>query len=228
MKILRLKLYPVTTPRQTGITNQHVIVRCETAEGLVGWGEMSDLSHLPMHQIDLPKLEQVLNGLLCGKDARNLLKIEDDLIRAYPEESYKYSRSGSVRQGVELALLDLVGRAQGLPVYELFGGKLRDRIKVCYPIFSMRSVDQVSLNIDRVQSKYEEGFDLIRVYVGANLEADELFLRQFSERFVGRVSTGKLRHAPLFDANASHPVGACDCDGGALPPGADALHPGIY
>lgn len=199
MKILRLKLYPVTTPRQTGITNQHVIVRCETAEGLVGWGEMSDLSHLPMHQIDLPKLEQVLNGLLCGKDARNLLKIEDDLIRAYPEESYKYSRSGSVRQGVELALLDLVGRAQGLPVYELFGGKLRDRIKVCYPIFSMRSVDQVSLNIDRVQSKYEEGFDLIRVYVGANLEADELFLRQFSERFVGRVSIKSLDFSNSLD-----------------------------
>ena len=199
MKILRLKLYPITTPRETGMTNSHVIVRLETNEGLVGWGEMSDLSHLPMHQFDLPKLEGVLNGLLVGKDARNLLKIEDDLLRAYPEESYKYSHSGSVRQGVELALLDLVGRAQGVPVYELFGGKLRDRIKVCYPIFSMRSVDQVSPNIDRVQSKYEEGFDLIRVYVGANLEADELFLRQFSERFVGRVSIKSLDFSNALD-----------------------------
>ena len=199
MKILRLKLYPITTPRETGMTNSHVIVRLETNEGLVGWGEMSDLSHLPMHQFDLPKLEGVLNGLLVGKDARNLLKIEDDLLRAYPEESYKYSHSGSVRQGVELALLDLVGRAQGVPVYELFGGKLRDRIKVCYPIFSMRSVDQVRPNIDRVQSKYEEGFDLIRVYVGANLEADELFLRQFSERFVGRVSIKSLDFSNSLD-----------------------------
>ncbi len=199
MKILRLKLYPITTPRETGMTNSHVIVRLETNEGLVGWGEMSDLSHLPMHQFDLPKLEGALNGLLVGKDARNLLKIEDDLLRAYPEESYKYSHSGSVRQGVELALLDLVGRAQGVPVYELFGGKLRDQIKVCYPIFSMRSVDQVSLNIDRVQSKYEEGFDLIRVYVGANLEADELFLQQFSERFVGRVSIKSLDFSNALD-----------------------------
>lgn len=199
MKILRLKLYPITTPRETGMTNQHVIVRLETAEGLVGWGEMSDLSHLPMHQIDLPKLEQVLNGLLSGKDARNLLKIEDDLIRAYPEESYKYSRSGSVRQGVELALLDLVGRSQGVPVYELLGGKLRDRIKVCYPIFTMRSVEQVAPNLYRVQAKLEEGFDLIRVYVGANLEADMLFLRQFSERFAGRVSIKSLDFSNALD-----------------------------
>ncbi len=199
MKILRLQLYPITTPRETGMTNQHVIVRLETADGLVGWGEMSDLSHLPMHQFDLPKLERVLNGLLTGKDARNLLKIEDDLIRAYPEESYKYSHSGSVRQGVELALLDLIGRAQGIPVYELLGGKLRDRIKVCYPIFSMRSVDQVSSNIDRVQARYEEGFDLIRVYVGANLEADELFLRQFAERFAGRVSIKSLDFSNALD-----------------------------
>ena len=199
MKILRVNLYPITTPRETGMTNLHVIVRLETSEGFIGWGEMSDLSHLPMHQFDLPKLERVLSGLLVGKDGRNLLKIEDDLLRAYPEESYKYSHSGSVRQGVELALLDLVGRAQGVPVYELFGGKLRDRIKVCYPIFSMRSVDQVSPNIDRVQSKYEEGFDLIRVYVGANLEADELFLRQFSERFVGRVSIKSLDFSNSLD-----------------------------
>ncbi len=199
MKILRLKLYPITTPRETGMTNQHVIVRLETAEGLVGWGEMSDLSHLPMHQIDLPKLEQVLNGLLSGKDARNLLKIEDDLIRAYPEESYKYSRSGSVRQGVELALLDLVGRSQGVPVYELLGGKLRDRIKVCYPIFTMRSVEQVGPNLDRVQAKLDDKFDLIRVYVGANLEADMLFLRQFSERFAGRVSIKSLDFSNALD-----------------------------
>ncbi len=199
MRIQRLQLYPITTPRETGITNEHVIVRLETDAGLVGWGEISDLSHLPMHQFDLPKLERVLNGLLGGKDPRNLLKIEDDLKRAYPEESYKYSRSGSVRQGVELALLDLVGRAQDVPVYELLGGKLCDRIRVCYPIFSMRSVEQVGHNLDRVQAKYDDGFDLIRVYVGANLEADELFLRQFAERFAGRVAIKSLDFSNALD-----------------------------
>src|SRR5690349_4123284 len=161
MKIQRLSLHPVTVARETRATNQHIIVRLEAEGDRVGWGEMSDLSHLPMHQFDLPALERALNDLLTGQDARALLRLEDALKRAYPEESYKYSRSGSVRQGVELALLDLVGRASGVPVYELLGGKLRDRIRVCYPIFAMRSVDQVEANLERVRARSAEGFDLI-------------------------------------------------------------------
>src|SRR5690349_20357508 len=161
MKLLRLSLHPVTIARETKATNQHIIVRVEAEDERVGWGEMSDLSHLPMHQFDLPALERSLSDLIVGQDARDLLRLEDALIRAFPEESYKYSRSGSVRQGVELALLDLVGRAEGVPVYQLFGGKLRDRIRVCYPIFAMRSVDQVEANLERVRARSAEGFDLI-------------------------------------------------------------------
>ena len=199
MKIQRLKLYPVTITRETGATNQHVIVRLEAEGERVGWGEMSDLSHLPMHQFDLPALEQALGDLIVGQEARDLLRLEDALLRAFPEEGYKYSRSGSVRQGVELALLDLVARADGVPVYQLFGGKLRDRIHVCYPIFAMRSLEQVPANLERVQKRYEQGFDLIRLYAGANLEADALFLRQFAERFSGKVAVKSLDFSNALD-----------------------------
>src|SRR6476661_6867884 len=112
MKIQRIQLFPIASPRQTGIANQHVIVKLETADGAVGWGEMSDLSHVPMYQFDLPELERMLN--------------------------------------------------------ELLGGKLRDRMRVCYPIFRMRSVEEVGPNLERVEEKLQLGFDLIRVYVGAN------------------------------------------------------------
>jgi len=180
MNIDNLQLFPVTVTRETGVTNLHILVRLEAEGGLVGWGELSDQSHLPVYQFNLPELARDLNGLLRGQPVHDLLRLEDVLIRAYPEEGYKYSRSGSVRQGVELALLDLEARAQGVPVYQLFGGKLRDGIHVCYPIFAMRSLEQVPANLARVQARYEDGFDLIRVYVGANLEADALFLEQFA------------------------------------------------
>jgi L-alanine-DL-glutamate epimerase-like enolase superfamily enzyme len=199
MKIQRIKLHPLTVARDTGATNQHILVRLEAGDGQVGWGEMSDLSHLPLHQFDVPGLERLLADFLLGRDARNLLAIDDAMQKAYPEESYKYSRSGSVRQGVELALLDLVGRARGVPVHELFGGRLRDRIRVCFPIFAMRSMEQVQPNLDRVQAKLEEGFDLIRVYVGANLEVDELFLGKFAERFAGRVAIKSLDFSNALD-----------------------------
>jgi len=199
MKLRSLQLYPLTVTRETGVTNQHIIVRLEAQDGLVGWGEMSDQSHLPMYQYDLPDLERTLTSLLAGQEAGDLLRLEDVLLRAYPEEGYKYSRSGSVRQGVELALLDLAGRAAGVPVYQLFGGKLRDRIHVCYPIFAMRSVDQVAGNLARVAARAEEGFDLIRLYAGANLEADELFLQQFVERFRGRVAIKSFDFSNALD-----------------------------
>jgi len=198
MKIQRIQLFPIASPRQTGIANQHVIIKLET-ENAVGWGEMSDLSHVPMYQFDLPELERMLNELLRGKDPRNLAKIEDDLIRFYPDEGHMYSRSGLVRQGVDLALHDLLGRVDNLPVYALLGGKLRDRMRVCYPIFRMRSVEEVGPNLDRVEEKLQLGFDLIRVYVGANLEADELFLGQFTDRFKGRVTIKSLDFSNLLD-----------------------------
>jgi galactarate dehydratase (D-threo-forming) len=199
MKIQRVQLFPVATPRQTGIANQHVIVRMETDNSIVGWGEMSDLSHVPMYQFDLGELERMLNQLLKGRDPRNIVKIEDDLIRFFPDEGHMYSRSGLVRQGIDLALHDLIGRVEGVPVYDLLGGKMRDRMRVCYPIFRMRSVDEVEPNLQRVEEKLAEGFDLIRVYVGVDQAADELFLGRFTDRFAGRVEIKSLDFSNLLD-----------------------------
>lgn len=199
MKISRVQLFPVATPRQTGIANQHVIVQLEAGDSHVGWGEMSDLSHVPMYQFDIRELERMLNELLRGRDGRNIAKIEDDLIRFFPDEGHMYSRSGLVRQGIDLALHDLNARAQGAPVYHLLGGKLRDRMRVCYPIFRMRSVEEVPGNLERVEEKLAQGFDLIRVYVGANQGADEAFLGQFTDRFAGRVQIKSLDFSNLLD-----------------------------
>lgn len=199
MKIQNVQLFPIATPRQTGIANQHVIVKIEAGDSHVGWGEMSDLSHVPMYQFDIGELERMLNQLLGGRDPRNMAKIEDDLIKFFPDEGHMYSRSGLVRQGVDLALHDLNGRLHGAPVYELLGGKLRDRMRVCYPIFRMRSVEEVEPNLTRVAEKLQQGFDLIRVYVGANEEADALFLEKFTDRFDGRVEIKSLDFSNLLD-----------------------------
>jgi galactarate dehydratase (D-threo-forming) len=199
MQISQIKLFPIATARSTGVTNQHVIVRLAAGESHIGWGEMSDLSHVPMYQFDLPELERTLNELLRGKDARNLAKIEDDLLRFYPDEGHMYSRSGLVRQGVDLALHDLLGHADGLPAWALLGGQLRERIKVCFPIFRMRAAEEITPNLERVQAALDQGFDLIRVYVGANVEADLAFLNQFAERFRGRVAIKSLDFSNLLD-----------------------------
>lgn len=199
MQIAHITLHPIATRRRTGIANQHVVVQVETDDGYAGWGEMSDLSHVPMYQFDLPELERMLNELCRGRDPRNLSALEDALIKFFPDEGHMYSRSGLVRQGMDLALHDLLGRRDGVPVYELLGGALRTRMRVCYPIFRMRAVKEVEPNLQRVEAMQAQGFDLIRLYVGANQAADVAFLQGFAARFDTRVAIKSWDFSNLLD-----------------------------
>lgn len=199
MKISSIILHPITTTRHTGIANQHVIVKVVTEDGHFGWGEMSDLSHVPMYQLDLPELERMLNELCKGRDPRNLAAIEDDLIKFFPDEGHMYSRSGLVRQGIDLALHDLNGRFYQVPASDLLGGRIRDRMKVCYPIFRMRSLEEVEPNLLQVEEMLNQGFDLIRLYVGANHVADVEFLKGFTEEFEGRSTIKSWDFSNLLD-----------------------------
>ncbi len=195
MKIARVRLHPIRVARETGVANEHVIVEIETDTGVPGWGEMSDLSHLPLYQFDLPQLEAALSDILVGADPRALNGIERQMIGFYPDEGHMYSRSGLVRQGVDLALHDCLGRAEGVPVHALLGGALRDRIPVCYPVFRLRSIDGVAAALDRVAEKLADGFDVIRFYAGTDTAADLAFVTGFADRFAGRVRIKSLDYS---------------------------------
>ncbi len=199
MRIASISLHPVRIARDTGVANDHVLVRLETDDGAVGWGEMSDLSHLPMYQFDLAKLEASLAEILVGSDPRMLGLLERRMRDFYPDEGHMYSRSGLVRQGVDLALHDLVARAEGVPVHQLLGGAARDRIAVCYPVFRLRSTDQVEDALAGVADKLDKGFSTIRFYVGADPAADVAFLSAFAGRFGSTVRIKSLDFSNLLD-----------------------------
>jgi len=198
MKISHIKLHLVSAARRTGIVNYHVIVHLETTSGAIGWGEMSDLSHFPMYQFDIPLLEKTLNQLLVGRDPRNLAAMDAMFAELFPPENHKYGRSGLVRQGIELACLDLIGREDGVPVHSLLGGKVRDKIKVCYPIFRQRSEADIAPNLERIEAMLALGFDLYRVYVGANVDVDILFFQQMRERFGDTVKIKSIDFSNLM------------------------------
>ncbi len=192
MKIARLQLHPVLVARETGVANEHVIVEIETDDGVPGWGEMSDLSHLPLYRFDLAQLQSALSEILVGSDPRALNQIERRMMGFYPDEGHMYGRSGLVRQGVDLAIHDCLGRADGVPVNSLLGGALRDRIAVCYPVFRLRTTDQVTAALDRVEEKLRDGFDVIRFYAGTDHAADLAFMKGFVDRFAGRARIKSL------------------------------------
>jgi len=195
MRVTRVTLHPVSTRRETGGVNQHVIVRLETDSGVVGVGEMSDMSHPPAMQPDLGDLEKVANQLLVGREPIALTESYGLLSQALPREG----KVSVMRCGFDLALWDAVAKQLGQPVYNLLGGKVRDRIRVCYPIFRMRSIDEVPANLARVERRYAEGFDLFRLYCGGNLDADEAFLKEVRRRYGGKVQIKSLDLSGLLD-----------------------------
>ncbi|HET8611481.1 MAG TPA: galactonate dehydratase [Sphingomonas sp.] len=101
-----------------------VFVRVETSDGLVGWGEASLESHA---EAVVGELEHVRDRLI-GCDAE---RIEDAWQTLHRLGFY---RGGPVRMsaisGIDQALWDIKGRRLGVPIWQLLGGRVRDRIDV--------------------------------------------------------------------------------------------------
>jgi len=99
-------------------------VRIETDTGLVGWGECSD-NRSPY---GIAGSVRDLASVLVGQDPRPVERLYWDMLRAtrqnYGGVSFK------AMAGIELALWDIKAKALGVPVYELFGGPLRDRMRL--------------------------------------------------------------------------------------------------
>lgn len=98
-------------------------VKVTTECGLVGWSECTDSHGSPRG------MEGVVNDmspLLLGQDPRRIGKLLSDM------HSRTRQSPGSIVQkaiaGIENALWDIKAKALGVPVYELFGGAVRDSI----------------------------------------------------------------------------------------------------
>jgi hypothetical protein len=121
MKLTDLRLWPIEVtcrdvPATFGTPNRrHVVVRLTTGDGVVGWGEMTGLSAGGPLAPDLDRLEAALRRELIGVDARDLRVLNERLRRWLGEDGV----ARQVRCGLDLALIDLLGRARGEPAWRL-------------------------------------------------------------------------------------------------------------
>ncbi|CAL1699112.1 unnamed protein product [Somion occarium] len=101
-----------------------VFLRIETSDGLVGWGEATLEGHTEAIEGALDALRQTF----VGWDAD---RVQDIWQHAYRSKFY---RGGpvlmSALSGVDIALWDIKGKKLGVPVWQLLGGKVRDKVKV--------------------------------------------------------------------------------------------------
>jgi galactonate dehydratase len=150
MKITAVKPYPVWI----GIRNQ-LIVKVETDEGVFGWGE----SGLSGREMAVSGALEHYSRFLVGRNPFD--------IGAIWQESYRsqYFEGGRVLQAaisaVDIALHDIKGKALGVPVYDLLGGKQRDKV----PTFaSCGDEAENDVAINRAKELMAMGFDAIRFF----------------------------------------------------------------
>ena len=117
MKISAIRPYPVWV----GIRNQ-LLVKVETDEGIHGWGE----SGLSGREKAVCGAVEHYREFLIGRDPLLIGAIWQELYRS------QYFEGGRVLQAaisaIDIALHDIKGKALGVPVHQLLGGKQRDRI----------------------------------------------------------------------------------------------------
>lgn len=201
--ITGIRLYPIQTPRLSGDLSQHVLLRLDTDTGCFGVGEYADITDLPLTMPDLDDLQKSLANVLCGQNAMELARLDHLLGLLFTGRGDTGIYTGSLRAGVEMALHDIVGKVLSLPVYALWGGPVRTRIKVCFPIFRNLNEQHIDQNLQIINQLLGQGFDCFRLYIGGSPEIDDRFLDALRRQIGDRITM------QAFDlSNHVHPAEA--------------------
>ena len=107
------------------IRNGHsLFVKIHTNQGIWGCGEGVDATPGTYH------LVKMMGERIKGQSPLNVHRLFEDVRRSGFFEGAQSGMFVSVLTAVETALWDLAGKALNLPVYQLLGGKFRDKIRV--------------------------------------------------------------------------------------------------
>lgn len=105
------------------LTGRYLLVRVYTDADVVGNGEAGMWAH---HTVTAAAVEQ-LSGYFVDKDPR---RIEHHYQVVSRQAHFMGSAVSAALSAIDIALWDILGKVAGLPVYQLLGGRCRDRVQV--------------------------------------------------------------------------------------------------
>ena len=135
------------------------IMKIMTNQGLVGYGEVRDASS--------KTYALMLKSRIIGENPCNVDKIFHK-IKQFGGDS----RQGGGVSGIEIALWDLAGKAYGVPLYQMLGGKYRDEVRV----YADTDVDGKHTGHDMglaLKKRMDMGFTFLKMDLGIGLLLDE-------------------------------------------------------
>lgn len=170
---------PVKRPHAMSFTTlravNFVFVRLETTDGLVGWGEAACLGGPTWSEESAESvaatIQHYLAPWLVGRDAGQVEALRIEMSRRVQGNPF-------ARAAVEMALWDVNGRALGVPVHRLLGGRVRDRVPLSWSL----AVEDGDAEVAEAVEKVGLGHRIFKIKTAAHpLDQDLARVRRIRE-----------------------------------------------
>ena len=158
---LRYYLVHPTAP-ETGQPDRYIagknlcFVRLETGDGLYGWGECYTQSD---RDIQITAHLEAMRRYIVGWDAARIKPWTDAIYNDFGNRRGAMDLYSAV-SGVEQAMWDLAGKRAGMPVHQLLGGAVRDRLRVYANGWA--KMDDIEELQARARAMVEQGFTALK------------------------------------------------------------------
>ena len=173
MKITAIKAYQVDLPLKEGRYSwsngnfvdvfDSTIVAIDTDSGITGYAECCPLgsAYLPAYALGVRSGIAEIGKKLIGLDPANLSAINRAMDAALRGHAY-------VKAPIDIACWDILGKACGMPVYQLLGGAAQDKVAL-YRAISQESPDIMARKIAGYRA---EGYRKFQLKVGGDADMD--------------------------------------------------------
>lgn len=173
MKITRIETIPVRISLKQGFatktahglhaTSDYAVIRVHTDEGVIGLGEATVAPRWSGETsgscVDV--VETLLAPALIGRDPRRITQLMAVMNREAKLNPF-------TKAGIEMALWDIVGKAAGVPVFQLLGGAVREEVPIKLVIGALSPAEAVSM----AERFLEWGVRCLKVKVGLDPAED--------------------------------------------------------
>jgi L-Ala-D/L-Glu epimerase len=184
-RISKVEAFPFDIPfvQPEGATEQRVyrwgfgvtpsisgaFVRLETDDGLVGWGEASMIFHPRQPATIMTALVEAIGTQILGANPFEAERITAGL---HSQQGWHFHRDLAhyALGGLDIALYDLIGRASGLSVSDLLGGRVRDEVPFMYFLYT----DAIDNTVAEARAAVADGFTSLYIKVGFDRTGDEI------------------------------------------------------
>jgi L-alanine-DL-glutamate epimerase-like enolase superfamily enzyme len=147
---------PVQMAGETVARADNVLVRIESSDGVVGWGEAASAPTMT---------GETVASMMAAVDHLTPVLLErgaDDFAGAMAAMDTRLYGNSGAKAAIEIALFDLVGRATGRPLYALLGERKRSRM----PALAVVGSEDGAADLREAHERFAAGYRAFKIKVG--------------------------------------------------------------